>query len=94
MSKKTRQEPTLEIETKTYADGTTATGVAPLPDHSPAEQDSLSDLLDAPAEQTGPKAPLAEAESILAWLMTQPSTLENKIMRAQAGAVVDFLKAL
>jgi len=38
-------------------------------------------------------APLAEAESILAWLMTQPSTLENKIMRAQAGAVVDYLKA-
>jgi hypothetical protein len=27
------------VETKTYADGTTATGVAPLPDLSPAEQD-------------------------------------------------------
>lgn len=26
------------VETKTYADGGTATGVAPLPDQSPAEQ--------------------------------------------------------
>jgi hypothetical protein len=29
------------VVTKTYADGTSATGVAPLPDHSPAEQDRL-----------------------------------------------------
>lgn len=28
------------FETKTYADGSTATGVAPLPDLSPAEQDA------------------------------------------------------
>ena len=40
-----------------------------------------------------PKAPLAEAESLLAWLKTQPSTPENKAMRAQAGIVVDYLKA-
>lgn len=26
----------MNIETKTYSDGTTATGTAPLPDHSPA----------------------------------------------------------
>jgi hypothetical protein len=38
-------------------------------------------------------APLAEAESILAWLKTQPSTPENKALRAQAGIVVDYLKA-
>ena len=49
---------------------------------------------DAPVEQTGPKAPLAEAESLLAWLKTQPSTPENKAMRAQAGIVVDYLKAV
>lgn len=29
-----------EIQTKKYEDGTTATGVAPLPDQSPAEQDA------------------------------------------------------
>ena len=40
-----------------------------------------------------PKAPLAEAESLLAWLKTQPSTPENKAMRAQAGIVVDYLRA-
>lgn len=40
-----------------------------------------------------PKAPLVEAESLLAWLKTQPSTPENKAMRAQAGIVVDYLKA-
>jgi hypothetical protein len=41
-----------------------------------------------------PKVPLAEAESLLAWLKTQPSTPENKAMRAQAGIVVDYLKAV
>lgn len=40
-----------------------------------------------------PKAPLCEAESILAWLKTQPSTPENRALRAMAGAVVDYLKA-
>lgn len=30
-----------QAESKTYADGTTATGVAPLPDVSPAEQDAI-----------------------------------------------------
>lgn len=40
-----------------------------------------------------PKAPLAEAESILSWLKTQPSTPENKALRAQASIVVDYLKA-
>jgi DNA-directed RNA polymerase subunit M/transcription elongation factor TFIIS len=29
----------MNIETKTYSDGTTATGPAPLPDHSPRQQD-------------------------------------------------------
>ena len=29
-----------DIETKEYSDGTTATGVAPLPDQSPAQQES------------------------------------------------------
>jgi hypothetical protein len=29
-----------QVETKTYADGTTATGIAPLPDLSPSEQDA------------------------------------------------------
>jgi hypothetical protein len=54
---------------------------------------------DAPAERPDDpaaiehKAPLAEAESLLAWLKTQPSTPENKAMRAQAGIVVDYLKA-
>jgi hypothetical protein len=43
--------------------------------------------------QFEPKAPLAEAESLLAWLKTQPSTPENKALRAQAGIVVDYLKA-
>lgn len=33
----------LPIETKTYADGTQATGVAPLPDESPAEQNGKTD---------------------------------------------------
>lgn len=39
-------------------------------------------------------APLAEAESLLAWLKTQPSTPENKALRAQAGIVVDYLKGV
>ena len=39
------------------------------------------------------EAVLAEAEFILAWLKTQHSTPENKALRAQAGIVVDYLKA-
>lgn len=35
---KANAAPTPTIETKIYADGTSATGVAPLPDQSPAEQ--------------------------------------------------------
>lgn len=31
-----------QVETKTYVDGTTATGTAPLPDLSPAEQDAAA----------------------------------------------------
>jgi hypothetical protein len=52
-----------------------------------------SEIEIGPVEQTKPKAPLVEAESLLAWLMTQPSTPENKAMRAQAGIVVDYLEA-
>lgn len=38
-------DPAIEAatETKTYADGSSATGPGPLPDHSPAEQEELSD---------------------------------------------------
>lgn len=71
--------------------GTTATGPAPLPDKSPAEQDT--ERPDGPAA-IKPKAPLVEAESILSWLKTQPSTPENKALRAQAGIVVDYIKAV
>jgi hypothetical protein len=31
----------MEVETKHYSDGTSATGTAPLPDLSPAQQDAL-----------------------------------------------------
>ena len=34
------KEAVREIETKVYTDGTTATGVAPLPELSPAQQDA------------------------------------------------------
>lgn len=37
-------EPTREIETKIYTDGTSATGPGPLPDLSPAQQDAAEAL--------------------------------------------------
>lgn len=48
------------VETKTYSDGSAATGVAPLPDTSPAEQAGQAEPTgDAPAEA-------APAESVAA----------------------------
>lgn len=38
----------LKVETKTYADGTTATGVAPLPEQSPLEQEIQAKASSAP----------------------------------------------
>ena len=48
-------EPVAKVETKTYSDGTQATGVAPLPELSPAQQDAA----EAPAEAP---APVVEGE--------------------------------
>ena len=42
-------------ETKTYADGTVATGIGPLPDQSPAEQDAL-ELTGTGAGEMSPEA--------------------------------------
>ncbi len=43
---------TGEVETKTYTDGTQATGTAPLPDQSPAQQEQAA----APAPEAQPEA--------------------------------------
>lgn len=39
--------PDTKIESKDYADGTTATGVSPLPDNSPAEQHAIEHAIQA-----------------------------------------------
>jgi hypothetical protein len=48
-------DPALVVETKHYTDGSSATGVAPLPDQSPAQQDAAENksegVKDAPAEE-------------------------------------------
>lgn len=51
--------PAPAVETKTYADGTTATGVAPLPDQSPTEQasDVTADLAAAVSGNASPPTP-------------------------------------
>jgi hypothetical protein len=36
------------IETKEYSDGSSATGVAPLPDQSPAQQEAAEQAASAP----------------------------------------------
>jgi hypothetical protein len=38
----TAAAPAVDLETKTYGDGTEATGPAPLPDASPAEQSAAA----------------------------------------------------
>lgn len=54
-------EEAKHIETKEYADGTIATGVAPLPDESPSEQESATSETSMPApKKRGPK-PKAKA---------------------------------
>ncbi|MEX3972243.1 hypothetical protein [Paraburkholderia caribensis] len=49
-----------QVETKEYADGTTATGVAPLPDQSPAEQASGNAAGGASSEEPKPEATSAD----------------------------------
>lgn len=43
-------------DTKTYSDGTSATGTAPLPDQSPAQLDAAQAPAPAPMPETGPTA--------------------------------------
>lgn len=51
----TPADPALVVETKHYTDGSSATGVAPLPDQSPAQQDVAENkpesVKDEPAEE-------------------------------------------
>lgn len=52
-ARKPRAQPAAapaEVETREYADGTTATGVAPLPEHSPAEQERAEESAGAAAD--------------------------------------------
>jgi hypothetical protein len=56
------EEPTLEVETKVYTDGTSATGPAPLPDQSPAEQDAAASHTE-PESEPAPEAPAITSES-------------------------------
>jgi hypothetical protein len=49
------QGPTLVIETKEYSDGSSATGPAPLPDQSPAQQDAEN----AAANKAADESPLS-----------------------------------
>jgi hypothetical protein len=50
-------------ETKEYSDGTTATGPAPLPDESPAQQDAR-EVQELPVVDTPPAAPAAPAKTV------------------------------
>jgi hypothetical protein len=54
-------KPDPTYETKTYADGTTATGIAPLPDLSPAEQDAAQA---APGDPAAQNSALPSAEDL------------------------------
>jgi hypothetical protein len=58
-------ESPLRVETKAYADGSSATGTAPLPDQSPAEQalkDALAESmrLDPPPKRKPGRPPKAK----------------------------------
>ena len=48
-------------ETKLYTDGTTATGVAPLPDLSPAQQEAVDEPVIHPVEPISDPEPLPPA---------------------------------
>ena len=50
------------VETKEYSDGTTATGVAPLPDQSPAQQEATQEEQSDPTTSNqSESAPIAES---------------------------------
>lgn len=57
--------PEAEIESKAYADGTIATGVSPLPDSSPGEQDAIEQERQAKGF-IAPRITMADIESNIA----------------------------
>jgi hypothetical protein len=66
--------PPPTVETKQYTDGTTVTGVPPLPDRSPAQQDADA-ILAAAASTAVPGAEPPEVER-------QPDTLATELAGA------------
>ena len=83
------------IETKVYEDGTQATGVAPLPDQSPAEQEMLppldQDELTQPEVAAPPAAPVDEFKG----LATNHPTpvLQTRAKRQAAQQAAEAAKA-
>lgn len=53
------------VETKQYADGTTATGIAPLPKHSPSVQHALRVLTDVESMLGGANGPTIQIRAVL-----------------------------
>lgn len=53
------------VETKRYADGTTATGIAPLPKHSPSVQHALRVLTDVESMLGGANGPTIQIRAVL-----------------------------
>lgn len=72
----TAAAPAVDLETKTYGDGTEATGPAPLPDASPAEQAAA-----APVSRRA--AGLPHPDDI------DPKTLKGAVMTTQGWLCPD-----
>ncbi len=71
----------IVVETKTYADGSSATGVAPLPDESP----NGAPVVDAPVEVVDYKA-LYDAE-VIAHAVTKAKLVDAEAICASAKAM-------
>lgn len=59
------------VETKRYADGTTATGIGPLPKHSPSVQHALRVLIDVESMLGGANGPTIQIRAVLESLAAQ-----------------------
>lgn len=80
----------LVIETKQYADGSSATGVAPLPDLSPAEQDAA----DLPNAAASPAASQDAGNTASSAASALPSVATTAVSTSTGSAIRERLQAI
>lgn len=77
----------LIVETKTYSDGTTVTGVAPLPELSPAQQDAAQKQPGDPAAESQALPSATDLDAVSEEQKAADDTSSGPCQSAEAGIV-------